>query len=335
MSARFGCATPAALRFGVSVARCSVCARQVCECPEVERDSGAPHDLGRSEFVVLRMAIMDPTVRSIAEFADCAGLSIGDTVEAATRLSEVGLMDWRTDGEYTDLRPQWGHERWPLVAARVGAAPISWPKSPALPRYAQHDRREIDDFGNQWRRFRKRRPQRFSAELDDDECRAVSLLWLGISGFDESPSYTNHLVQAAYLLNPAAWWFAARCFPEGSLRQTIGFSLADSRTFPGFPPMLVVDRQRMSCSVCGQPAIASEGRHRTVLDSQLGEGLLTTSILIGKADLPFEPGCGVIWTHYTVRAWLAEVMDKIGPDGRMRGRMQPLAQLPDLVWLDP
>ena len=122
-----------------------------------------------------------------------------------------------------------------------------------------------------------------------------------------------------------------------SLRETIGLSLADERTLPGLPPMLIFDHQRMYCSVCGRPAAASEGRHITELDSQLGEGLLTSSFLMGggEEELPFMPGCGAVWTHYTVRPWLAEVWEDVSDDGRMRARMLPLEQLPGLIRLDP
>ena len=52
-------------------------------------------------------------------------------------------------------------------------------------------------------------------------------------------------------------------------------------------------------------------------------------------DEPFRPGCGVAWTHFTMRAWLAEVSELNGPDGQERRRIEPLDGMQDLIWLDP
>jgi hypothetical protein len=302
----------------------------------------AQHDLPApvlvdSEYAVLRAALLDPCVGSIAQFSDYAGLPVDDTKNAATRLTELGLIDWRAEGGYTDLRPCLEHQLWPEIAARVAATPIRWPDMTHVPLDHQAALSQIDDDMRGWHNFRTKRPDRFDADLDQDACRAVSLLWLGISGFGEAPFYFDRLFESVHVLEPQAWRSAARCFAHGSLRRTIALSLADSRTLPGFPPMLVVDRQRTNCGVCSHPVIRSEGRHVTHLDSQLGEGLHTTTVPSADwADtLPFEPGCGVVWTHYTVRAWLAEVSDRVGPGGQMRGRMEPLDELPNLVWLDP
>jgi hypothetical protein len=297
----------------------------------MERD-----DVSDSELVLLRVVLMQPLplVRSVAQYADYTGLSISDTADAAARLAELGLIDWRRGGDYTAPWPRFEHELWPALAARVAATPIRWPEAMGVPRDPQLVRSDIDDdMSRYWSQLRQLRPDRFDCELEDDSRLAASVLRLGAWRYWDA----EHLVEAAYLLSPAAWRSAAQCFADGSLRQVIGLSLADSRTLPGLPPMLVVDRQRMNCGVCFRPVRASEGRHTSCLDSQLGEGLLTTTIAPGgwADELPFEPGCGAVWTHYTLRAELAEMIDWIGPDGQMRKRMQPLDALPDLIWLDP
>lgn len=327
------CAKPEAARTAAAIAR----VLEVCESSGIVPDDLAEPVFLDSEYAVLRAALLRRMNRSTGQFADYAGLPVESAHSAATRLTELGLIDWRSEGGYTDLRAHLEHELWPKIAARVAATPLRWSGATHAPTDRSVVLSEIDDAMGSWQRFRTKRPERFGADLDQDGCRAASLLWLGISGFGEEPFYFDRLFEAAHVLAPQAWSSAAKCFGDTSLRRMIALSLADSRTLPGFPPMLIVDRQRTYCGVCSHPVIRSEGRHITCLDSQLGEGLMTTTVPSGDwADaLPFEPGCGVVWTHYTIRAWLAEVSDLVGPSGEMRGRIKPLDALPQLVWLDP
>ena len=83
--------------------------------------------------------------------------------------------------------------------------------------------------------------------------------------------------------------------------------------------MLVVDRSRTVCGVCNRPADWGEERHISVM----GDGP------------PRPPGCGVEWTHYTLRAWLAEVAGFVGRDGEMRKAPRQICDFPVLAWLDP
>jgi hypothetical protein len=221
------------------------------------------------------------------------------------------------------------------LAARVAATPICWSGVRSASRDPREVRANVDDHERVWGRIRGERAERFE-RLENDVRRAAALLRLGVSGFGSALYWASDLVDAAYLFEPSAWRSAADCFAEGSLRKTIGMSLAADRTLPGLPPMLIVDRQRMNCSVCLQPAAPSEGRHTTAIDAQLGSGLLMSTIsppaLPGN---PFKPGCGVVWTHYTIRPWLAEIAGWVGPNGEVLKRMGPLEELPHLEWLDP
>ena len=299
----------------------------------MEQDAAAALGLGGRELAVLRLVLLDPHARSLAEYADCCGLSIGDTAAAATHLADLGLITWRKHEGWTDLRPCFGHASWPVLAARAEATPVCWPSEPHVPREPEQVRGDIDEYlGQSLRYFRQRNPQRFDPDLDDDACLALSLLWMGAWRYFDA----NHLVEAVNVLGADAWRAAAACFLRGSIRRTIGLSLAEARTLPGLPPMLVVDRQRVNCSVCGHPAAPAQARHITQIDSQLGEGLMMMTIPRDSwKDEPFRPGCGVVWTHFTMRAWLAEVSELNGPDGRKRRRIEPLEDMQDLIWLDP
>ena len=106
----------------------------------MERD-----DVSDSELVVLRVVLMHPLARSVAQYADCTGLSIRDTADAAARLAELGLIDWRRHEGYADLRPRLEHELWPELAARVAATPIRWPDTMGVPRDPRLARSDIDD----------------------------------------------------------------------------------------------------------------------------------------------------------------------------------------------
>jgi hypothetical protein len=297
------------------------------------QDAAAAPCIGDRELTVLRVVLLDPFARSLAQFADCCGLSIGDTAAAATRLADLGLITWQKHAGWTDLRPRFAHASWEAVAARVEATPVRWPRSQLVPREPDDDRWDIDDFlRERLRHFRRRNPQRFDPNLEDDACLALSLLWMG----DWQSLAANHLVEAVHVLEADAWRTAAGCFLRGSIRRTIGISLAESRALPGLPPMLVVDRQRVNCSVCGHPAVPAQGRHITKIDSQLGEGLAMMTIPPDRwKDEPFEPGCGVVWTHFTMRAWLAEVSELNGRSGRDRRQIEPLPHMDHLTWLDP
>jgi hypothetical protein len=144
-----------------------------------------------------------------------------------------------------------------------------------------------------------------------------ALLLPGASGFEMGHWFAD-LVNAAYLFEPSAWSLAAECFAEESLRRTIGNSLAAECTLPALPPMLLVDHSRTTCSVCRLSVNPSEGRHLTVPGS----------------GTP-RRACGVVWTHYTIRARLAEANGWVGPDGEVRKRMDPHEELPGLEWVDP
>jgi hypothetical protein len=86
----------------------------------------------------------------------------------------------------------------------------------------------------------------------------------------------------------------------------------------------------------GSSVAPSEGRHVTAVDAQFGSGLLSSTIWPPATPAEdFTPGCGVVWTHYTIRAWLAEILGWIGTDGRMLERVGPLAEAPGLEWIDP
>jgi hypothetical protein len=212
---------------------------------------------------------------------------------------------------------------------------LCWARVRSSARDPHEIRATIDDHERFWGAVRGEGAERFE-NLEHDARRAAALLMLGVSGFSSALYWASDLVDAAYLFEPSAWRLAAACFADGSLRRRIGLSLAEDRAYPGLPPMLLVDRQRMNCSVCLDTAAPSEGRHMTAIDPQLGSGLWTSTI--SPAALPgdpFKPGCGVVWTHYTVRAWLAEIAGWVGPQGQVLERMDPLDELPDLIWLDP
>ena len=110
-------------------------------------------------------------------------------------------------------------------------------------------------------------------------------------------------------------------------------SLGEARTLPALPPMLVVDRSYTICSVCGHPAATSEGRHKTLIDSQLGSGMIMETVPSDAwGDEPFVPACGAVWTHWTIRAWLAEIGEWTRDDGAMR---EPLETQNGLIGLAP
>jgi hypothetical protein len=179
-------------------------------------------------------------------------------------------------------------------------------------------RANIDDHVRRWGTFRGERGRRFAA-LDGDIRRAAMLLGPGVSGFGSLSQWSTDLIDAAYLFELSVWSRAADCFPLGSIRNTIGHSLAADRTLPALPPMLIADRSKTNCSVCGM-SVTWEGG--TTCDRP---GLET----------PLGRGCGVVWTHYTIRAWLAELAGWVGPNCEVRKRMEPLDGLPHLQWIDP
>jgi hypothetical protein len=272
-----------------------------------------PGGVTSAELTFLR-AVLLFTWSVTEEIADAAGLSALDAAEAAERLVRRGALSGRPGH---GLRPSFEHERSRALAQRAAATPICWARERNVPRDPHEVRATIADHVRLYGRISRDRLDRIK-RLEGDARRAAALLLPGASGFETGHWFTD-LVNAAYLFEPSAWSLAAECFAEGSLRRTIGHSLAAERTLPGLPPMLLVDHSRTNCSVCRLSAGWSEGRHTTVLGS----------------GTPVERGCGVVWTHYTIRARLAEANGWVGPNGEVRKRMDPLEELPHLEWLDP
>jgi hypothetical protein len=276
-------------------------------------DESDPGGATNAELTFLR-AVLLYTWSVTEELADAAGLSVRDAEEAAERLVRRGVLSGRpADG----LRPSFADATSRAFAARAAATPICWARERNVPKDPHEVRVTFADHVRLWGRFSKDRMERIK-RLDGDARRAAALLFPGASGFEMGHWFTD-LVDAAYLFDPSVWGLAAECFAEGSLRRTIGLSLAAERTLPGLPPMLLVDHSRTNCSVCRRSVNWSEDRHLTVP----GRGT------------PPEPGCGVVWTHFTIRAYLAEANGWVGPNGDVRRRMDPHDELSELEWLDP
>jgi hypothetical protein len=273
-------------------------------------------DVANAELTFLRALLLGLfSWDSTEENADAAGLSISEAAEAERSLARRGVISLSPQAWPS---PNFEHETGRLFAARASATPISWARARNAPRDPREVRANIDDHAPLWGRMREDRARRFGG-LEGDARRAAVLLVSGVSGFSLS-RWSSYLVDAAYLFDPPAWSLAAESFAHGSLRRTICLSLAEDRAFPGLPPMLIVDRSRTNCSVCGSSALWSEGRRH---------------VTVPGVETPRELGCGCLWTHYTIRPWLAELGGWVRTDGAVTKRMPPLEEPPDLEWLDP
>jgi hypothetical protein len=272
-----------------------------------------PGGVTSAELTFLR-AVLLYTWSVPEELADAAGLAALDAAEAAERLVRLGALSRRPgDG----FHPNFEEATCRSLAARAAITPICWARERNVPRDPREVRATFADHVRLWGRIPKDRLDRIN-RLEGDARRAAALLLPGASGFEMGHWFTD-IVNAAYLFEPSAWSLAAECFAKGSLRRTIGHSLAAERTLPGLPPMLLVDHSRTNCSVCRLSVDWSEGQHTTVPGSR-------TAV---------ERGCGVVWTHFTIRAWLAEANGWVGANGDVRKRMDRLEELPGLEWFDP